>query len=110
MPSQNESGTISLAAAGAVAQHLRVKFSSGAFTTAVLADRELGTLEEAALAAGDVRAIKLRNTPGTRKFIANAAIAIGAEVFTAAAGKVGERDLFGSDVSVTSRHGSFLLG
>ena len=89
MPAQNESGIISLAAAGAVAQHLRVKYSSGSFTTAGIADRELGTLEEAALAALDVRAIKLRNSPGTRKFIASAALAIGAEVYTAASGKVG---------------------
>jgi hypothetical protein len=89
MPGSNETGVITATAGGAIAQHLRVKLSAGVLAVAVLADRELGTLEEEAFASGDIRAVKLRNHPGTRKMIANAAIAVGADVFTAAAGKVG---------------------
>ena len=66
-----------------------VAFSIGSLALAVLADRELGTMEEAAFANGDVRSVRLRNCGGTKKMIANAAIAVGADVYTAAAGKVG---------------------
>lgn len=89
MPGYNESGDSTFTAGGAIAQHLRVILSSGVLATAGITDRELGTLNEASFASGDIRSVRLRNAPGTRKMVANAAIAVGAQVYTAAAGKVG---------------------
>lgn len=92
MPGSNDTGFLSFEAGGAIAQHLRVKLTGGKLAVAVLADgpgTELGTLEEASFADGDVRSVRARNVPGSRKMVANAALAIGAKVYTAAAGKVG---------------------
>ena len=89
MPGQNETGVITMTAGAAIAQHLRVKITAGKLAVAGITDRELGTLEEASFADGDVRAVRLRNAGGSRKMVANAALAVGAEVFTAASGKVG---------------------
>lgn len=92
MPGYNESGILTFTAGAAIAQHLRVKLTGGKLAVAVLADgpgTELGTLEEASLADGDIRAVRARNAPGSRKMVANAAIAVNAKVYTAAAGKVG---------------------
>lgn len=89
MPGQNETGVITMTAGAAIAQYLRVKITASKLATAGITDRELGTLEEASFADGDVRAVRLRNAPGSRKMVANAAIAVGAEVYTAASGKVG---------------------
>lgn len=89
MPGQNDTGVITMTAGAAIAQYLRVKITAGKLAVAGVNDRELGTLEEASFADGDVRAVRLRNSGGTRKMVANAALAVGAEVFTAAAGKVG---------------------
>jgi hypothetical protein len=50
MPGSNETGVITATAGAAIAQHLRVKLSAGVLAVAVLADRELGTLEEEAVA------------------------------------------------------------
>jgi hypothetical protein len=92
MPGYNESGVLTFTAGAAIAQHLRVKLSSGKLAVAVLADGpgvELGTLEEASLADLDVRAVRARNFPGSRKMVASAALAVGAKCYTAAGGKVG---------------------
>ena len=92
MPGTNPTGLHTFIAGAAIAQYLRVKLSAGKLAVAVLADGpgvELGTLEEASFADGDIRTVRSRNHPGSRKMVANAAIAVGAQVFTAAAGKVG---------------------
>jgi hypothetical protein len=92
MPGSNQTGPLTFTAGAAIGQHLRVKLSSSKLAVAVLADGpgvELGTLEEASFADGDVRAVNPRNAPGSRKMVANAALAVGAKVYTAAAGKVG---------------------
>ena len=92
MPGSNDGGFLTFEAGAAIAQHARVKLSAGVLAVAVLADgpgTELGTLEEASFAAGDVRTVRARNVPGSRKMIANGALAVGAKVYTAAAGKVG---------------------
>ena len=91
MPGEN-SGPLTFTAGAAIAQYLRVKLSTGKLAVAVLADGpgvELGTLEEASFADGDIRAVKTRNAPGKRKMVANAALAVGAKCYTAAGGKVG---------------------
>lgn len=92
MPGSNDSGFLTFEAGAAIGQHLRVKLTAGKLALAVAADGpgvELGTTEEASFASGDMLAVRARNVPGSRKMVANAAIAAGAEVFTAALGKVG---------------------
>lgn len=92
MPGTNPTGLLTFTAGAAIGQYLRVKLSAGKLAVAVAADGpgvELGTMEEASFADGDIRAVRARNFPGTRKMVANAAVAVGAQVFTAAAGKVG---------------------
>jgi hypothetical protein len=92
MPGSNESGVLTFSAGAAIAQHLRVKLVAGVLQVAVAADGpgvEVGTMEEASFAAGDVVAVKARNHPGTRKMVADAAVAANAQVFSRAGGKVG---------------------
>jgi hypothetical protein len=73
----------------AIAQYLRVKLTAGLLVLAVAADKELGTTERPSFGtAGEDVPVRLRTAPGTAIFIANAAIARGAEVFAAAGGKV----------------------
>lgn len=75
-------------AAGTIAQYSRVVLGSGGtVTAAVLADKEIGIAMNAAV-SGDLVNVKLRNAQGTHRAIAAAAIARGASVFSAAAGKV----------------------
>ena len=92
MPGSNDTGFHTFEAGAAIAQHLRVKLSGGKLAVAVLADGpgvELGTMEEASFADGDMRSVRARNFIGIRKMIANAALAVGVKLYTAAAGKVG---------------------
>lgn len=92
MPGMNPSGLLSFDAGGAIARLLRVKLSSGVLAVAGLADGpgvELGTMDDVAFAAGDKVCVRARNLTGSRKTVANAALAVGAKVYTAASGKVG---------------------
>ena len=73
----------------AIAIHARVKLDSdGRVTVAGLTDKEVGTAMAAAFAAGDVIPVRLRTASGTHKMIAVEALAVGATVYTEAAGKV----------------------
>lgn len=73
----------------AIAVHLRVKLDAdGRVTIAGLAEKEIGTAITPAAAAGDVLTVRLRSASGTHKMIAVEALAIGATVYTEAAGKV----------------------
>lgn len=84
-----DTNTKAFTASAAIAQFARVKLASdGTISTAVLADIEIGIAMTPALAANDVVTVKLRSATGTHKAIAAAAIAAGAGVFSAAAGKV----------------------
>jgi hypothetical protein len=89
MPGKNDTGTPTFTAGAAIGQYLRVKLTAGLLALAGITDRELGTMEEASFANGDVRSVHLRNCGGSKKMIANGAIAVGADVYTAASGKVG---------------------
>ena len=89
MPGQNETGILTFVAGAAIAPNTRVVLTAGKLAVAGITDRELGTLEERSFADGDVVAVRLRNVQGSRKMIANAALAVGAQCFTAASGKVG---------------------
>ena len=81
-----ESGLWSDTAAAAIGAHLRVK-TPGALEVAGASDTALGTMEFAATAAGPAT-VRLRNTSGTRKMVANAGITKGNSVYAAAGGKV----------------------
>jgi len=83
-----ETPTKSFTAGGAIAQHLRVKLSAGKLAAAGINEKEIGTLEAAAFADGDVVAVRLRTAQGTCKMIADGVIAAGSEIYTAAAGKI----------------------
>lgn len=73
----------------AIAKYARVKLASdGTISTAVLADVEIGIAQQDAFASGDIVTVRLRNASGTQKAIALAAIVAGANVYSAAAGKV----------------------
>ena len=74
-------------AGGALGQYLRVTGAtslslSGASTV------ELGTLENATFAAGDLGQVRLRTANGTAKMVAAGAITAGATVYAAASGKI----------------------
>jgi hypothetical protein len=73
-------------AAGAIAQHLRVK-TPGALVVATATDVELGTMDTPATAAGPAT-VRLRTAQGTRKMVASEAITKGNAVYAAAGGKI----------------------
>ena len=85
----------------AIAQHLRVKLDSdGKVTKAGLTDRDIGTAENAAYAAGDPISVRLRTASGTCKMVAIEAITVGSLVYTESDGKVQD----------TAASTAFLLG
>lgn len=86
----DDAGSIDMTAGGAIAANLRVKLSAGKLAAAGLADNDIGVLEEAAAADGSIVRVRLHNAPGVVKMTASEAIAVGADVYTAAAGKVGD--------------------
>ncbi len=73
-------------AAGAIAQHLRVK-TPGAVAVAGASDVAFGTMELPCLAAGDCT-VRLVTAQGTRKMVASEAITAGNPVYAASGGKV----------------------
>ena len=80
--------TKAFTAAGTIKQYARVVLGSGGtITEAGLAQKEIGTAMEPAV-TGDVIAVRLRTAMGTHKMIALEALAIGATLYTEAAGKV----------------------
>jgi hypothetical protein len=83
-----DSQTKAFTAAGTISQYQRVVLGSGGtITAAVLADKEIGIAQNAGV-SGEVINVRLRTAQGTHKAIAAASIAAGANVFSAAAGKV----------------------
>lgn len=73
-------------AAGAIAQHLRVK-TPGALVVATAADVDLGTMFLPCTVAGPATVL-LRTAEGTCKMVASAAITAGVTVYAAAGGKI----------------------
>ena len=76
-------------AGAAIAKYLRVKTPSS-LAAAGAVDVELGTMENASLAANDVVSVRLRTAYGTQKMVASEAISAGANVYGAAGGKVSD--------------------
>lgn len=96
-----DGNTKSFIADEAIAKHLRVKLDSdGRVTIAGLAEREIGTAETPAFAAGDPITVRLRTAAGTCKMVAIEALAAGASVYTETVGKVQD----------TAQATSFLIG
>jgi hypothetical protein len=85
---RNVSPVKTFVAGAAIGQHLRVKLTSGKLALAGASDTELGVTEIASFADGDHQSVRLRNSEGTLVGIAAGAIAVGAEVFAAASGKI----------------------
>jgi len=84
-----DTNTKTFEADAAISQYARVKLESdGKIVTAGLADKDIGTACEAAFAAGDKIAVKLRTAAGTHVCLASEALAAGATVYTEASGKV----------------------
>lgn len=92
MTQQVEVSTKAFTAGAAMEKHARVKLSSGVLALAGVGASdepvELGTIQEATFAAGDVVAVRMRNAPGTVKMVAAAAIAAEAAVYGAASGRI----------------------
>jgi len=86
-----ETPTKSFSCSGALAAYLRVK-TPNSLALADATDVELGTMEEAALAANDIRAVRLRTAQGTCKMVAAGAITLGATVYGAASGTIDDID------------------
>lgn len=77
-----------LTAGAALGQYLRVKIASGVLALAGITDKDVGVMRQASFASGNVVAVRLASAQGTTKMVAAAAIVQGAEVYTAASGKV----------------------
>jgi hypothetical protein len=78
----------SFTAGAALGRFLRVKLTSGKLALAGATDRDLGTIEEAAFADGDLRRVRLASSDGTVKMVAAASFSAGAVLYAAANGKV----------------------
>lgn len=76
-----------LPAGGALGQYLRVTGAT-ALSLAGASTVELGTLENATFASGDLGQVRLRTANGTAKMVAAGAITAGAPVYAAASGKI----------------------
>lgn len=72
----------------ALGQYLRVKIVTLKLQLAGIADKDVGTMREASFAADEERSVRFANAEGTVQMMAAAAIVEGAEVFTAASGKI----------------------
>lgn len=79
--------TKTFVAGGAIAQYLRVYISSLKLAVAGIGDKGIGTIEEAAFADGDLRAVRLTSAQGTFKGVMATDVTAGAAVYTAASGK-----------------------
>lgn len=101
-------------AGGALPQWSRVKLVGGQLALCAAADGpgvEIGVIETQAFVAGEYHAVRLVTAQGTCKMVANAAIALGAEVYGDANGTVGvtsTNPLRGIALSAASAAGSII--
>jgi hypothetical protein len=90
MTAHVETPTRTFVAGAALAADRRVKLTSGKLAYAGINDVELGTIEIDVFADLDRAAVRLRSAEGTGRFVAAAAISVGADVYAAADGKVND--------------------
>lgn len=89
MSQQFDTGCVPMTADAAIAQYARVILEAdGKCVTAGITQIGDGIAQTAALAAGDIIDVKLWNSAGTFKMIAEEALAVAAELYTQASGKV----------------------
>jgi hypothetical protein len=98
---QNMTGSKAFTASAAIAQHLRVKLTSGKLALAGASDKELGVTETKSFADGDSQTVRLRSAEGTLVGVAAGAIAVGDEIFAAASGKVDDSGSVSLGVALT---------
>jgi|TARA_R110002012_G_scaffold20689_3_gene73097 hypothetical protein len=89
MSQKVDSNEKSFRADGAIPQYSLVRATSTGVDVCGIAHHAIGTATRQAFAAGDEISVKLISGAGTHKVIASAALAQGADAFTAASGKVG---------------------
>lgn len=75
-------------AGAALAKFIRVTLTAGKLAAADGSTSEIGVIDEAAFADGDIRSVRLRTAEGTDKFVASEAITAGDPVYAAASGKI----------------------
>lgn len=92
MAGMNSSGIRSFVASAAIPQFSRVKFTGGKVAVAAATENAVGFTERASFADGNDVAVFLNSFSGTVPAIAAKAIAAGAAVYAAAAGKVTDSD------------------
>tara|TARA_R100000951_G_scaffold23673_4_gene19929 strand:- start:3696 stop:4070 length:375 start_codon:yes stop_codon:yes gene_type:complete len=89
MSQKVDSNEKSFTADGAIGLYSLVAKSATGVAACGIDDHAIGTATREAFAAGDVISVKLVSGAGTHKVIASAALAEGADAFTAASGKIG---------------------
>lgn len=97
----------------AIGKHIRVTLSSGYLAAAGAAVKDLGTMEYASLSTDDAGTVRMRTAEGSVICVAAGAIAAGAEVFTAADGKVNDVQAtgafsYGTALTAATGDGSYL--
>ncbi len=83
-----QTGSLTFTANAAMDRYLRVKLSAAKLVTCDATDQEIGTLENAVLAADDPAAVVTQNITGTKRYVASAAISLHAKVYGSAGGKI----------------------
>lgn len=111
MSQYTESPCKAFEAGAAIAQYLRVKFTSSKLAVAGATDNDIGTMERASFADGDKVSVRLKNAPGTRKMVAGGAITKHANVYGAAGGKIDDvvnENFIGIALEAASGDGSII--
>lgn len=89
----------------AYGKDIRVKWSSSGVVIVAGDEEELGTTEEVTTAANDVVAVMPKNLAGVRYYIAGGVISEGADVYTAASGKVASSGTYLRGVALEAASG-----
>lgn len=115
MPQENVTPTLSLTAGEALKPGQRVKWGATAGQVVAAGDEAcIGTMKNRAHAAGDPATVIDIRAPGTRKFLAGGAIAIGDAFTSAADGKVvtgaGGAEDYGRAISASTVDGGYIEG
>ena len=93
----HESACHGYTASEAIAKHLRVILNSdGELEVAGIDEADIGTAENPAFADQDEVTVRLRTAQGTCKAVASEAFDAGAQLYTAASGKVSDTNASGS--------------